>query len=98
MNYKKILSAILIGAFFIGVPAVNFDMSLTQTVSAASRDKDYEAVKKNYERKRFAYERAKKSYAEARRNGEKVKLYRAMYEAARQEYYEARKAYERYRR
>ena len=34
MNLKKILSAILIGAFMIGVPASNFDTPLTKTVYA----------------------------------------------------------------
>ena len=60
MTLKKILSAILIGAFMISFPAANFDTPLTQTVSAKSIDKDYEKIKKNYERKRYAYERAKR--------------------------------------
>ena len=98
MTWKKILSAFLIGAFMFGVPAVNFDVPFTKTVSAAYRDKDYEKVKENYKKKRAAYERAKKQYAEARRNGEKVKMYRALYEGAKQDYYEARREYERYRR
>lgn len=98
MTWKKILTAILIGAFMVGVPAANFDMPFTKTVSAAYMDKEYQKVKENYEKKRALYNRAKKQYAEARRKGEKVKMYRALYEGARKDYYEARRAYERYRR
>ena len=99
MTLKKILSALLIGAFMISFPAANFDTPLTQTVSAKSIDKDYEKIKKNYERKRYAYERAKRNYENARRSGNSkdVRFYRAAYEAARQDYYEARGEFEQYR-
>ena len=96
MTWKKILSAILIGTFMIGVPAANFDAPLTQTVSAKAKDKDYEKVKKNYESKRSAYERAKKFYDEARRSGKDIKFRRAAYEAARKDYQEARSEYSKY--
>ena len=38
MSLKKILSAVLIGAFMLGLPAANFDMPFTKTVSAASKE------------------------------------------------------------
>ena len=101
MTWKKILSAVLLGALIVGVPATNFYLPFTKTVSAELRGAELERAKKNYEKYRDAYKLARKHYEDARRRGARgaeLRRYRVMYEGARIDYENARRHYESVRR
>ena len=103
MNLKKILSAILIGAFTIGVPAANFDTPLTKTVYAgyglfAQRKAELEAelnrARLNYEH-RENYERAVKS---GKYSDSEIKNLKDKYLKAKKDYEHKKEILEKYQR
>ena len=85
MTVKKILSAIVLGAFVFGVPVANFDLPLTKSATVYAAHKSYENAKKEYEQ-------ARKRYREALREGDKavIKKMRFKYDQAKKEYERAR--------
>ena len=86
---KKFLSAILIGAFMISLPAANFELLFTKTVYAASRDRDYESDRRSTRQRRTVYDSSRdKDYEAARK---KYIQSREAYENARAVYNEARR-------
>ena len=94
MTLKKILSAVLIGAFMVGLPAANFDMPFTKKVSAeyVLFSKKYAEEKAKLNSIALLYEHTKEKYENARKSGNYSKSELKKLE---DEYLKAKKDYER---
>lgn len=99
MNMKKFLAALLIGSSLLSLPALNFDIFLTQNHCYAISRSEVRKKQERFEKARNHYEQCKIDYEKAiarrNRNSSEVRRTREDLADAREKYRKAKSEYER---